>query len=148
VTDATSYLAVNTWALERMAQEEVGPDGYARVGDGWIAPSAKVDPTARFVGPVLVCAGSVIDRDALIVGPCTIGAECTIGPKAVVSRSVVWDRCHVGAGAFVDECILTDDASVEDWLAVRGTVYVPRHRSGQRSRDLLALCRWPGRRRS
>jgi NDP-sugar pyrophosphorylase family protein len=35
-----------------------------------------------------------------------------VGEDALVSRSVAWNRCRIGAGAVVDGCVLADDASV------------------------------------
>jgi len=126
VTDAASYLGVNMRTVEEMVREGAVPSGYVRVGDAWVDPSARLDSTARFVGPVLVGPRSVIGCGTLIVGPTTIGTGCTIGRRAVVSRSAVWDRCHIGSGAIVDQSVLTNDARVDEELVVRETVYVPR----------------------
>jgi NDP-sugar pyrophosphorylase family protein len=41
-----------------------------------------------------------------------VGADVHIDPSARVRRSILWDRVAIGAGAEVDECILTDDVIV------------------------------------
>ena len=145
VTDAASYRALNMWAVQQLAQDAAVPEGYVSVGEAWIDPSARVAPTARFVGPALVGPKCVIEAGAMIVGPATIGEECTIGPGAVVSRSAVWDRCRIGAGALLDHCILTDEAIVEPEVVTRSRVRTPPHRSTRTLLDRLASYCWPAR---
>ena len=148
VTNAASYLALNMWAVQGMAQQAAMPEGYARINEAWIDPSARVDPTALFVGPALVGAKCVIEAGTLVVGPTTIGVESTIEPRAVVSRSAVWDRCRVGTGALLDHCILTDDARVGPEMVVRNTVRVAPRRSPLTLSERLAAFCWPARDRS
>jgi NDP-sugar pyrophosphorylase family protein len=124
VTDATSYLALNMWALEEILTRDLSLPGYARVNGAWIHTSARVDSAARFVGDVLVGPGCVIDHGAVIIGPTTVGAGCMVGEQAVISRSAIWDRCRVGAAAHLDQCILTDDSCLEPGAAIRNTVRV------------------------
>jgi mannose-1-phosphate guanylyltransferase len=124
VTDATSYLALNMWALGGMVTGVPSLPGYARVNGAWIHTSARVDSAARFVGDVLVGPGCVIDRGAMIVGPTTVGAGCTIGEQSIISRSAIWERCEVGAAAHLDQCILTDDSCLEPGAVIRNTVCV------------------------
>jgi NDP-sugar pyrophosphorylase family protein len=107
-----------------MVTGDLSLSGYARVNGAWVDTSARVDPGARFVGDVLVGPGCVIDDGAMIIGPTTVGADCVIGEQAIVSRSAVWDRCRVGAGAHIDQCILTDDACLEPGAAIRNAVRV------------------------
>ncbi|MGH9315022.1 MAG: sugar phosphate nucleotidyltransferase [Vicinamibacterales bacterium] len=40
------------------------------------------------------------------------GDNCTIDPAARVSRSVLWDRVRVGAGASIAECVVADDVVI------------------------------------
>jgi mannose-1-phosphate guanylyltransferase len=129
VTDAASYFSVNTWALELMAAHSEAPEGYGLVNGAWLHSSARVHPAARLVGPVLVGAASEIEAGVIIVGPSTIGSQCSIGRQALVSRSAVWDRCCVGRGAIVDHSILTDDAHVDATTVVRQTLSVSPRRS-------------------
>ena len=148
VTDAASYLGVNMWVVERMVQEGTIPEGYVQVGEAWVDPSARVDPTARLVGPVLVGARSAIEAGALIVGPTTIGDDCAIGSDAVITRSVIWDRCEVGVESILDQCILTHDVSVDTELVARETVFVGPRRTDRRLVNRLASYCWPARRRT
>jgi NDP-sugar pyrophosphorylase family protein len=137
VTDAASYLGVNMWATEWMFRENRLPGGGRRIGDAWVDAAAYVAPSARFVGPVIVGANAWIGRDALIVGPSTIGAGSRIGAGAVVSRSAVWERCVVGEGTNVDQCVLADGARLGPGLVVRETVCLPARRVVRRAVDWL-----------
>jgi NDP-sugar pyrophosphorylase family protein len=105
VFNAPTYLAVNQWVLQLLAEEE------AR-GSALVDPSAVLEPGARLVGPVQVGAGAYIAAGATVVGPTTIGADCTIERNALVARSVLWNRCVVGEGAVVHGCVAGNDAVV------------------------------------
>ena len=39
---------------------------------------------------------------------------CEIGREAVVARSVLWDRCAVGARGMVDRCLVADGGLVPE----------------------------------
>ncbi|MHC4065552.1 MAG: sugar phosphate nucleotidyltransferase [Planctomycetota bacterium] len=142
VTDAASYLSVNTWALEMMAAHSEAPEGYSLVNGAWLHSSALVHPAARLVGPVLVGAASEVEAGAMIVGPSTIGSQCTIGRQVLVSRSAIWDRCCIGRGAIVDHSILTDDVHVDATVMARQTLAVSPQRSCRTLLNRLAsYCR-------
>ena len=142
VTDAASYLTLSMWAAQRLAGQPGSLIGYERVEESWIHSSAQVHSTARLVGPVLVGPGSVVESEAMVVGPTTIGSECTIGRGAVVSRSAVWDRCRLGPDAVVDQCVLAHDASVDAETALRQTICVVPSRPERSLFDRLArFCR-------
>ena len=150
LSGAASYLAVNMWAVERLAEEPGLTNGFVCVDDAWVHESAMVDSTARLVGAVLVGPDSVIGPGAMIIGPTTVGAGCTIEKSTVISRTAVWDRCTVGAGAIVDNAILTDDTCVEPELVVRNTVYLAREGMRRTFFDWLTSYGWVprGRRRA
>jgi NDP-sugar pyrophosphorylase family protein len=129
VTDAASYLGVNMWTTEWMFRENRLPVGQ-QVGDAWVDTAAYIDPSARFVGPVIVGANAWIGQDTLVVGPSTIGDGSRIEAGTVVSRSAVWERCVIGEGTHVDQCVLTDGARLGSGLVVRETVYLRRRWTG------------------
>lgn len=128
VTGAGSYLSVNMFAVEHLSVEMDDADEFTRMGDAWVHESATVSSSARLVGSVLVSAESKIGAGALIVGPTAIGRDSSIGEDSVVSRTIVWDRCTIGAGAQVDHSIITDGASVDERVAMRNTVCFARAR--------------------
>jgi len=140
VTNAASYMAMSKWAVERLAVEGSTPEGYVKIQEALIHESARLHASARFVGPVLIGPHCRIDEDAMVIGPTSVGAGCVIGRQAVVSRSVLWTACQVGAGAVLDQCILTDAAAVQDEMVMREMVCLARPRRWNWTERLRA---WP-----
>jgi NDP-sugar pyrophosphorylase family protein len=130
------------WATQQLAYGLHSPAGYLRMGEALVHSSAQVDASARFVGPVRIGPRSVIGSNAMVIGPTTVGTACTVEAEAVISRSAVWDRCRVGAGAVVDQCVLTVDANVESELVVRNTVCVAFQHPGQVVTEWLTSRCW------
>ena len=142
VSHAASYLKVNLWAVQRLVERGGEHADAVWRDEALVAHSARVDPSARLVGPVLVGPDAVIEAGALIVGPTSIGAGCVIEADAVVSRSAVWDGARVSVGAVVDQAVLTHGATVEPELVVRETVCLPPRRAERRVLGRLAsYCR-------
>lgn len=123
VTGAGSCFLANEFILEQMLDDECRPVGYVRRGEALIHESAEVDADARLVGPVLIGPGTRIERDTTIVGPTTIGRRCFVSSGTLVCRSILWDRAVVEGGAFIDRCILTYDARVEDGVRSAGRIH-------------------------
>lgn len=111
VLDAHSYLGVNHWMIARLAAQR---SSLPRPGceQAILHPSARISRSALLIGPVLVDAGAEIQAGATIVGPTAIGARSVVAAGAVVSRSVVWERCSIAAGALVDRTVLASDVAV------------------------------------
>jgi len=126
VVDARTYLTVSHWMINRVVREHAAADGWNTVSSGGgevlAHPTAWVDPAAKLLGPILLGPWVKVRAGATIVGPASIGAESTIAEGAVVSRSVTWERCAIGDNAFLDACVLADDARVESGGDVFGTV--------------------------
>ncbi len=99
---ARTYLAVNEWMIERLAEQTAM----------LIHPSAWVERGGRLVGPVQLGPRVRIRAGATIVGPASIGADSTVAANALVARSVVWNRCRVGEGSIVHGCVVGNDAVI------------------------------------
>lgn len=119
VNSLASYLAVSKWELTRLVSREVCSADYVVRGQAWIHRSARVATSARFVGPVLVEAGSGVDEGAIVVGPTVVGPGCRLETGATVCRSVLWSDCLVEQGARLDHCVLADGAVVAAGADVR-----------------------------
>ncbi len=120
----TTYLCISEGILERLAADAASPPGYRKVGGNLIHSGARVDAAAVLVPPVLVGAGTRIERRATLVGPTVIGPACRVAAGAVVCRSAVWDRCHLGAGSTVDQSILTGGVAIAAGTRCSRTVHV------------------------
>lgn len=125
VLDYSSYAAVSRWLVSRAIERPQFLAHYTRVGEGLHHPSVVVHPTARLVGPVLLGAGTRVERDAVIVGPASIGQRSLIAPGALVSRSFIWDECVVGDGAIVDSSVLADRCLVAAGDRLKGVTQLP-----------------------
>jgi NDP-sugar pyrophosphorylase family protein len=134
VLNAETYLALNNWMVEQVADNPAPLEhwgAYIETGQLLAHPTAWVAPGARIVGPVLLGPSVHVASGATIVGPTSLGADCHVGEDALISRSVAWRRCRIGAGAIVDGSVLTDDAELPSRtrlyhaLKVRGSD--PRH---------------------
>jgi mannose-1-phosphate guanylyltransferase len=87
--------------------EEVAPGVWAEEG-------ARIDPSARVDGPVVLGANVVIEADAQVRGPAAIGADCHVGKAAAIRSaallpgSVVPDEGIAITGIFGDASKLAD----------------------------------------
>lgn len=134
VLNCETYLAVNEWMIDRVTDAPGSLDGYylrwrnggAPCGEVLAHGSAHIHPAARLLGAVVLGPRVRIMRGATIVGPTTIGEGCEVAPDAVLSRSVLWNRCLVGRQAVVDRCLLADDATIEPSSVLFNSVKVRR----------------------
>jgi len=130
VLDAESYLAVNSWVVERLVEDGEPLETYHLTGETLAHESTRVHPAATLVGPIVLGPNVTVESGAVLVGPLVVGAGGTVGERALVARSVTWSRCVMGAGAVVDTCILTDETTVERGDKVFGAIMTPAHRGG------------------
>ncbi len=124
VLDYPTYTSVNRWLTAKAVENQTYLANYVRVGDALIHPSAEVDPSARLVGPVIVGPHASIGEDAMVVGASTIGRGSVVAAGALVSRSIVWSNCWVGAAAVVDDTLLADHCIVEAGHQLFGAVHI------------------------
>lgn len=106
------------------------------VGDIHIADDASVWYTAVLRGdvhPIRIGARTNVQDGAIVhatVGrtATTIGADCTVGHRAIVHGCTVGDRVLVGMGAIVlDDAVIGDDCVIgAGALVTSGTVIPPR----------------------
>ncbi|MBP7777747.1 MAG: sugar transferase [Acidobacteria bacterium] len=103
--DEGGMLAAMERSVRDAVDEAAGPDGATTllVGDGHV-----IDPTARFLGPVVVQSGARIEARCTIVGPTLVGPHARISADAVLA--------HVSVGA---EAVVPAGRALRDrvWLA-------------------------------
>lgn len=129
VINASTYLTVNQWAVERIAERGEELAGYCALGDLQAHATARLAVDAVIVGPVLVGPHVKVHSGAMIVGPATIGFGATVGRGAMVSRSAVWRKSVIGDRAVVDRCVVADLAYVEEKAMLVGGVASDRRRA-------------------
>jgi mannose-1-phosphate guanylyltransferase len=135
VLNAQTYLAVNQWMVQRLAEK-----GRDNGDESLVHPSAWVEQGALLVGPVQVGARARVQAGATIVGPTSIGAESTVARNALVARSAVWRGCTVGEGSVVHGCVVGDGAVIPPAARLFNNVVGPSEPSEPSS--LLAALGW------
>jgi len=129
ILNAETYLAVNHWMIQSMAEGSAALAGYRALGGGVLAhPSALVEPGATLVGPVLLGPSVHVRAGATVVGPTALGAHSVVAEGALVARSVAWSHCLVGAGAVVDHSVVADQAEIEPGGQLFSAIQAPTRR--------------------
>ncbi|NTV02609.1 MAG: NDP-sugar synthase [Chlorobiaceae bacterium] len=64
-------------------------------------------------------------KQLLGMGPCMVSGSASIHPAAHVHRSVVGDRCVIGAGAGVEHSVLLPDTVVGEGAHIRNSIAGP-----------------------
>jgi len=141
VSDADSYLSVNDWAVGLKARLLSGSFGYQSAGESCVHESSTVDSSARCIGPVLIGPQARIGRNALLVGPTSVGVGCYVGDDAVICRSAVWNQVQIEAHSIVNRSIVTHGRTVPSGLSLRRTVVASEESGRARPRDTAA--HWP-----
>lgn len=125
VSGADTYLPVNDWMVEDAVRSFASAGGSATGESTLIDPTARIDASARLVGPILVGPHAQIRAGAIVVGPTSIGRGAVVEAGAAVSRSALWDRCVIGESAVVDRSVITMGGRVAPSDTVRHAIHQP-----------------------
>lgn len=71
-----------------------------------------VHPTAELHGDVFVAKHARIEARAKVVGPALIGSGSVVGENVDVVRTVIGERCHIGRGTHLEDCVLMDGVQI------------------------------------
>jgi exosortase len=113
--DRVEYLAAmggylyDNWNLQDDMIRHVGN----RVGNLWVSGSAKIDPSARLYGPVVLMSNVNVQSGAVVFGPTVIESEVTIGSDSFVENSVFWRGSSTGSSCEIRNCIVGRGAAAE-----------------------------------
>lgn len=116
------YLEVHERVIAGFAKAQGVTSAYRRQGSAVIHERSRVDATVTFNGPVVVGPDCTIGRLSKIIGPTSIGKGTQIGPRSIVSRSMLWCNCHIGEGVIMDRCIFTAGAIADAGLVLRDAI--------------------------
>lgn len=122
IFDPATYLSVNHWMTSRVVSSRRATAGYTLVEQALVHDSISLGRGARLVGPMVIGPGAVVAHDATLVGPLAIGANCYVGEKTLLSRTVLWDNCWVGAGVSLDRCVVADGAVVRPGVSLQSAL--------------------------
>ena len=72
----------------------------------WVSKTAKVDNTARIVGPCIIDDDSEIRVNAFIRGNVIIGKRCVVGNSSEIKNSILFDESKIPHFNYVGDSIL------------------------------------------
>lgn len=80
--------------------------GAPKAKNLWAGQNASLHPTVTYRGGVMVGRDAVVGRRVELIGDTTVGSGCWISPGATVKRSILLPEASVGAGAYLEDCIV------------------------------------------
>lgn len=153
VADADGWnLAQQRWLGADAAS--LAPASWIRRPWGVVSPTARVHPTARILGPVLIGPGCSVEAGAEIGPMAVLTRDVIVGAGTVVRDSTVLPSTYVGPGLTLDRCVVHGEQAyhfaheVSTRVARRDAVLLPLHRPGGRLPALVgrgtAVVLWLG----
>ena len=86
----------------------------------WVGENAQVHPSARLGSCVVIGEDAVIGRGVFLSGYVVVGTDCWIRPNATIKRSIFLPGASVGAGAYLEDCIVGYGYDVRAGETIRG----------------------------
>lgn len=111
-------------ASMEVVRREGHPVSFAGVeseGPVMVAPSARVDPGARLIGPVYVGDGVVVPRGVTIENAC-VYEEVTLEPGVTVRNSIILDGSCLGKDAEVVDSVISRGCTLEEGVRIESSV--------------------------
>ena len=144
VGDVRAYLAAHIDAMEG----RIRLDGLPALGGRAVQlPGAIVDRAAVLEGPCLIEAGARVAAGAYVGPYSVVASDCAIGEGASVKRSVLWPGARLAARAQARGCVLAAGAALgEGAQAYEECVLGTRAVMEARSTALPGVRLWPGKR--
>jgi mannose-1-phosphate guanylyltransferase len=90
-----------------------------------IEEAARISPSAEITGPALIGARCRIGEKARIQGPVILGQDCRVAEEATIEEAILWPEASIGAGASLQQCILSSSTSIEQKRQLTGLVVTP-----------------------
>jgi mannose-1-phosphate guanylyltransferase len=106
----------------------------------WIDRGARLHPTVKLQGRMVVGRDVVIGRGATLVGDTMVGSDCWVRPGATIKRCVLLPGSSIGNGAHLEDCIVGHGYDVRAGERIRGVTLV---RGATKKRVRLASSRAP-----
>jgi mannose-1-phosphate guanylyltransferase len=71
-------------------------EGEQQMKGVWVGQGCEIDPSAEFVGPVVMGKRCVVGAGAKLIGPLVLGDGCEVGPNVHLEHAVLWEDVRVG----------------------------------------------------
>jgi mannose-1-phosphate guanylyltransferase len=105
---------------------------------------ARIHPSAKLNGPVVVGAGSEIGPGVSLNGPVVIGPNCVVKDGSVITESIIWQGVHVGPGASIKNSFIADACVLGDKAALDGAILGDHVTAGAGLKIGPGSRLWPG----
>jgi mannose-1-phosphate guanylyltransferase len=77
----------------------------------------------EFKRNVWIGEGTVIDKSAVVFGPCVMGKNCRVGAHATIfGHTTLSDGCVIGKGVRLEACVLSDNIRVGEGAIIRNSI--------------------------
>jgi lipopolysaccharide/colanic/teichoic acid biosynthesis glycosyltransferase len=120
--DTRDLLALNASAVRREVAALPPSEEYLlRGADVLIGRGARVSPSARLVGPLVIQPEAVVEAGAVVVGPAVVGRSARVGNGSLVVRSVVPANGAVASGAKLVRAVGATAAAGKDRIPTSRT---------------------------
>ena len=83
---------------------------------------ARIHPSAKLNGPVVIGAGSEIGPGVTLNGPVIIGSGCVIKEGSLLDESIIWQGIQIGAGVNLRKSFIADACVINDKSTLEGTI--------------------------
>lgn len=115
LSDESELLKLNDWVLSISQPSETVRSRKRSAIKHRTNTSASIHPLARLVGPVVLHAGSVIEKNVTIVGPSVIGRHARVAAGSTVVHALVASSTQIPPRSHVAHRVV-----VGDWIETQG----------------------------
>ncbi len=116
IGDIRSYLKVHYDILDKKIKFNY--DGFQLSEDVWIGAGTIIEPNAEIKGPCIIGCNCRIGNGTLIDNYTIIGNNTTIEDDVSIARSIIWDNCYVEYGSELRGAILCNRVNLKHYNSV------------------------------
>ena len=124
ITDVAQCVGINTRVHLALAEKIMRERIRERV---MLNGATLLDPASTFIdADVEIGQDTVIFPNTHLQGKTRIGADCSIGPNAIISNAVIGDSCSIGPSV-IESSTLEDHVEMGPFCHLRPGAYLSRH---------------------
>lgn len=107
-------------AHEAILRNEVAVRIFGARTDGkiWIGDEARIDPTAKLIGPAIIGKRVVIGGESRIKDYTVLGDQVTVGDETHIERTIVWQGTEIGSHVTLNGVIIGFNCVIEDYARI------------------------------
>jgi mannose-1-phosphate guanylyltransferase/phosphomannomutase len=110
----------------------------------WISKNVHVEPSAKFVGTVILGDEVMIAAGATITNS-VIGDRCTVDTQSSIVNSVIWHDTNIGKDVQISQAIVCDNVVIEDDVAINEDAVISSGVKLRKGSTVRPNCKiWPG----